>query len=138
MSQLRARCAILVAVVGPSCSDKRDAVPAVAPAKVEPATGIDKRADELIAKMTLEEKLGQLNQYSSGHTGIGGEHVSFEKLIAAGQLGSVLMVGAKEINQLQHVAMERSRLHIPVLFAWDVIHGYRCLLYTSDAADERS
>ena len=49
-----------------------------------------------------------------------------DELIAKGGVGSVLwLIDVKEINRLQHIAMEKSRLHIPILFAFDVIHGYR-------------
>src|SRR5262249_30820908 len=62
----------------------------------------------------------------NGHdTGIGAGARPFKDLIAAGQIGSIMMVGAKATNELQKIAVERSRLMIPILFAWDVIHGYR-------------
>ncbi len=84
------------------------------------------RASELLAQMTLDEKIGQLNQLANGHlTGPETGHRSVEELIAAGQLGSILMTGAKDINALQRIAIEHSRLKIPLLFAYDVIHGYR-------------
>jgi beta-glucosidase len=49
-----------------------------------------------------------------------------DDLISQGKVGSVLwLIDVKEINRLQHIAVEKSRLHIPILFAFDVIHGYR-------------
>ncbi len=75
--------------------------------------------------MTIDEKVGQLNQAA----GIQIPMMGTEKpdgLIADGKVGSILwLVNSKEINRLQHIAIEKSRLHIPVLFAFDVIHGYR-------------
>jgi beta-glucosidase len=85
---------------------------------------IERKADALLGQMTLEEKLGQLQQLDGHADGrYREEHV---ELIRKGQLGSTLNVrGAARTNELQRIAMERSRLKIPVLFAFDVIHGYR-------------
>ncbi len=72
--------------------------------------------------MTLEEKIGQLNQFS-GASGAG--RPDYRQMIAAGQIGSLLNVtGAKETNELQRIAVNQSRLKIPILFGSDVIHGY--------------
>jgi beta-glucosidase len=83
------------------------------------------RAEELLKQMTVEEKIGQMNQVS----GVVMPLLASEKpdnLIAAGKVGSVLwLFESKEINRLQHIAVDKSRLHIPILFAFDVIHGYR-------------
>jgi beta-glucosidase len=85
---------------------------------------IEGRINALIAQMTLEEKLGQLQQLDGEANGQHRpEHV---EMIRQGRLGSTLNVrGAKQTNQLQRLAVEQSRLKIPVLFAFDVIHGYR-------------
>jgi beta-glucosidase len=84
-----------------------------------------RRAGELLKQMTVDEKIGQMNQVS----GIVMPLLATEKpdkLIVAGKAGSVLwLFDVKEINRLQHLAVEKSRLHIPILFAFDVIHGYR-------------
>ena len=90
---------------------------------------IEHRVGELLKRMTLEEKVGQLVQYSGGNaTGPGTEGLDYRELIAKGQIGSLLNVtGAAETNSLQRVAMERSRLKIPLLFGLDVIHGYRTI-----------
>ena len=76
-------------------------------------------------KMSLEDKIGQLVQYSYGSaTGPDASHLSYEDLIARGQIGSLLNIhGSDEVNRLQHIAMEKSQLHIPLLFGLDVIHG---------------
>ncbi len=84
-------------------------------------TELDARVNELLAKMTLEEKVGQLNLPGLDKTDV-------ESLIAAGKAGAVLAaLGAEQTNRLQRVAVERSRLHIPLLFGYDVIHGYRTI-----------
>ena len=84
-----------------------------------------RRAEDLLKQMTLEEKVGQLNQAP----GIDLPGVSYgkpEDLISQGKAGSILWLSdTKEINRLQHIAVEKSRLHIPILFGFDVIHGYR-------------
>jgi beta-glucosidase len=84
----------------------------------------ERKIGALLAQMTLEEKLGQLQQLDGHADGrYREEHVD---LIRNGRLGSTLNVrGAARTNELQRIAMERSRLKIPVLFAFDVIHGYR-------------
>lgn len=83
------------------------------------------KAEALLQKMTIEEKVGQLNQSAGVILPIlGGEKP--DALIGKGGVGSILwLIDVKEINRLQHIAVEKSRLHIPILFAYDVIHGYR-------------
>ena len=83
------------------------------------------RAKELLKQMTLDEKVGQLNQ-SSGIVMHGFVEEKPDVLIAQGKVGAILWLNdVKEINRLQHIAIEKSRLHIPILFGFDVIHGYR-------------
>ena len=89
---------------------------------------LNARVDELLEQMTLEEKIGQLAQYTAGSTITGptGEKLDFDAMLAKGEIGSLFNVtGAKETNHYQHIAVEKSRLHIPLLFGLDVIHGHR-------------
>src|SRR5262245_1169492 len=82
---------------------------------------LDIRVTNLLSQMTLEEKIGQLNLLDVKDAGL-------ESAIAAGQVGGVLnAAGAVQTNKLQHLAIEHSRLHIPLLFGYDVIHGYRTI-----------
>src|SRR5689334_22395620 len=91
-----------------------------------PGDGIEERIDKLIARMTLEEKLGQL-QILDGEAD-GKYRLEHIEMIRKGLLGSTLNVrGAKRTNELQRVAVEQSRLKIPLLFGFDVIHGYRTI-----------
>ena len=84
-------------------------------------TQLDARVNGLLAKMTLEEKVGQLNLFNVDKTNLG-------QAIVSGKVGSVLnAVGAAQTNKLQRLAIERSRLQIPLLFGYDVIHGYRTI-----------
>jgi beta-glucosidase len=94
-----------------------------------PVNNRDARIENLVSQMTLEEKSGQLNQYSAGQpTGPGTHRNAYETMIAAGQVGSLLNVtSAEQVNHYQRIAVERSRLHIPLLFGLDVIHGFRTI-----------
>jgi beta-glucosidase len=83
------------------------------------------RARALLAKMTVEEKAGQLNQ-AAGIRLPGVSEAGPDDAIRKGQAGSVLwLTGAEEINRLQRIAIEESRLRIPLLVGFDVVHGYR-------------
>jgi beta-glucosidase len=88
---------------------------------------INAKVDALLKQMTLDEKIGQLVQFSAGFaTGPGseGKNQRFDEMVAKGQVGSFLnVVGADATNHYQHIAMEKSRLHIPLIFGLDVIHG---------------
>src|SRR5207302_5550060 len=88
---------------------------------------IEKKINALLARMTLEEKLGQLQQLDGESNGnFRPEH---RDLVRKGLLGSTLNVrGAQRTNELQRIAIEESRLKIPLLFGFDVIHGYRTIL----------
>lgn len=91
------------------------------------AKELNARVEALLKKMTLDEKIGQLVQYSAGFaTGPNASNLTYEDLVTKGQVGSMLnVVGAEKTNHYQHIAMEKSRLHIPILFGLDVIHGHR-------------
>ena len=88
---------------------------------------LDARVESLLKKMTLDEKVGQLVQYTGGQpTGPGTGRTDYEEMISQGQIGSLFNINtAKETNAYQHLAVEKSRLHIPILFGEDVIHGFR-------------
>ena len=93
---------------------------------------IDQRISDLLKHMTIEEKAGQLNQLNGGlFTGPAandaGQKAKMQQL-RDGKVGSFLNVlGAKETKAVQKIAVEESRLGIPVLFGFDVIHGYRTI-----------
>ncbi|MFY9151843.1 MAG: beta-glucosidase BglX [Prolixibacteraceae bacterium] len=85
--------------------------------------------DDLMAKMTLEEKLGQLNLPASGDiiTGAGSNNNIAEK-IREGKVGGLFNIkSAEKIKAVQKIAVEESRLKIPLIFGMDVIHGYQTL-----------
>jgi beta-glucosidase len=91
------------------------------------AKPLNARVETLLKKMTLDEKIGQLVQFSAGFaTGpnAAAANTRFEDMVARGQVGSFLnVVGADATNHYQHLAMEKTRLHIPLIFGLDVIHG---------------
>lgn len=85
--------------------------------------------DKLMSQMTIEEKIGQLNLPVSSSFIAGeqkkGELSPLEQRISRGEIGGLFgMKGARQIREKQQVAVEKSRLHIPLLFGLDVIHGY--------------
>jgi beta-glucosidase len=91
-----------------------------------PASDAEARAfaDKLIAKMTLAEKLGQMTQVPLNYP----TKPAPDVMARNGDVGSFLFItDAAEINRLQHAAVDGSRLHIPLLFGFDVIHGFRTI-----------
>lgn len=89
------------------------------------ATDIQTQVAALLSQMTVEEKAGQLTQYFT-FPGVADELAKIEAEMRAGRAGSLLFVAeADEIDRLQRIAVEESRLGIPVLFGYDVIHGFR-------------
>lgn len=92
-------------------------------AAVAQTSDYEARIDELLGQMTLEEKIGQLNQ----QTGVGYTD-DMAGRVRAGIVGSLLNeVDPETVNSLQRVAVEESRLHIPLIFARDVIHGFKTI-----------
>lgn len=88
---------------------------------------IDQKVNDLLKKMTIEEKIGQLNQYTGDNQATGPITINPNKQseIKAGLVGSMLnIIGTKYTRQYQELAMQ-SRLKIPLLFGQDVIHGYK-------------
>jgi beta-glucosidase len=81
------------------------------------------RANLLHKQMTLEEKIGQLSQLFDF-----GKEKAIDHAASNGQLGSLLLVtGPAEINGLQHLAVDHTCVHIPLIFGFDVIHGFRTI-----------
>ncbi len=88
---------------------------------------IDQKVNDLLKKMTIEEKIGQLNQYTGDNSATGPITINPNKQaeIKAGLVGSMLnIIGTKYTRQYQELAMQ-SRLKIPLLFGQDVIHGFK-------------
>ena len=87
------------------------------------------RANDLLKQMTLDEKIAQLSQLPGNKDPLFVKNAGFpEDVIQKLGAGSVLWVPEpKQIDRLQHLAVEQSRMHIPILFGLDVIHGYRTI-----------
>lgn len=87
---------------------------------------MDKFINDLMSKMTLEEKIGQLNLPSSGDITTGqAKSSNIAEKIKKGQVGGLFNIkGVEKIKEVQRIAVEQSRLKIPLIFGMDVIHGY--------------
>jgi beta-glucosidase len=84
---------------------------------------VHQRVEALLKQMTLEEKIGQLSQLFAF-----GPSKGIDDAVEKGQVGSLLFVtDPAEINRLQHLAVEKTRMHIPLIFGFDVIHGFRTI-----------
>lgn len=96
-------------------------------------TSIESKVESLIKKMTLQEKIGQMNQYNgfwnvTGPVPKGGDAKAKYDHLAQGYVGSMLNVrGVKEVREVQKIAVEKSRLGIPLIIGFDLIHGYKTI-----------
>jgi beta-glucosidase len=96
-------------------------------------SNLDTKVDSVLKLMTLEEKIGQMNQYNgfwdvTGPTPKDGAAAIKYDHIKKGFVGSMLnVIGVKNVKALQKIAIDESRLHIPILFGYDVVHGYQTI-----------
>ncbi|RME64510.1 MAG: glycosyl hydrolase, partial [Alphaproteobacteria bacterium] len=103
------------------------------PAGAGDSAAVNRRIEALLAQMTLTEKAGQLAQFSEPGdvTGPTAENARNRKKLAfieSGVVGSMLnVVGVDNVRALQRIAVEKSRLHIPMIFGYDVIHGHKTI-----------
>ena len=125
MFRLGRRAAIIVSILAVSsaaaggvlAASRSSDEDALAPARRPADRGIESRVNNLLSQMTLQEKLEQIQLLPA---------VSDEEVRRG--LGSAFSItDPKEINRLQHIAVDESRLHIPMLFAFDTIHGFRTI-----------
>jgi len=92
---------------------------------------IDQKVADLLAQMTLEEKIGQMNQYNgfwdfTGPEPVDGDASQKYNNLTSGKVGSMLNVtGVKNVREVQELILEGSRLKIPAIFGFDAIHGYQ-------------
>jgi beta-glucosidase len=108
----------LLIITSVAFAQKKTAKPTIAPKEIF--------VSQLLAKMTLEEKIGQLNLPTSGDITTGQANSSnIAKKIEEGKVGGLFNIkSVQKIKEVQKIAVERSRLKIPLLFGMDVIHGY--------------
>jgi beta-glucosidase len=129
--QLAALGALCLSIPCSYAAAKHEAKPAQSPAPHPNAQlsgkELDRKVEALLSSMTLAEKAGQLNQFTAGvATGPGTHRENYDLMVEKGELGSLLnVIDAATSNHYQHIAMEKSRLHIPLLFGLDVVHGDR-------------
>ena len=97
-------------------------------------TNFDTQINDLMAKMTLEEKIGQMNQYNGFWDATGpnpdkGKSAKKYEELRKGHVGSMLNIkeGVKQVKALQKIAVEETRLGIPLIIAFDVIHGFKTI-----------
>jgi len=95
-------------------------------AEKEITISIEKRVNDLLGRMNVAEKIGQMSQVNAADGTIS---ASLREAIQAGQIGSVLnQVNVEVVNEMQRIAVEESRLGIPLLMGRDVIHGFKTVL----------
>ena len=118
---------LLLCPLAPSSAPSSDKASPSASSGTLSDSNVEKKVDELLHKMTLGEKVGQLVQYSAGQpTGPGTGRTDYDDMIRKGEVGALFNITtASKVNAFQHIAVEQSRLHIPLLFGLDVIHGFR-------------
>ena len=96
-----------------SCTERKSSTVGASPE-------VERRVDQLLSRMTLAEKIGQMNQVSAG-----GEVANYADALRKGQIGSILNeVDPVKVNEFQRISVEESRLGIPLLVGRDVIHGF--------------
>jgi beta-glucosidase len=118
--------ALVLAALAPASGQQQRRQQRARGVRAAQGNDVERRIDALIARMTLEEKLGQLQQLGGDNGGHANPDIY--EIARAGKLGSTLGVrGARNTNDLQRAAVEGSRLKIPLIFGFDVIHGYRTI-----------
>lgn len=129
MSVIKTMSFVFITIAILSCSSK------IIQPKVAfvPKNQLEIRVDSVLKLMTLEEKIGQLNQYNgfweiTGPTPKEGQAAKKYANLKNGLVGSMLNVkGVKDVRALQKIAVEETRLGIPLIFGFDVIHGYKTI-----------
>jgi beta-glucosidase len=121
--------ALLLAIVLTSPPTQAQSHDSTKPNPAIPEAKVKSRANDLLKQMTLDEKIAQLVQlpgFPVPEFAPNADGQTVEQIIEKRGAGSMLWVSdPKEIDRFQHIAVEKSRLHIPILFGLDVIHGYR-------------
>lgn len=126
---------LLIALALIACENERryDLLASNSTLAVDEASEIDKKVTTLLSKMTLEEKIGQMNQYNgfwdfTGPTPDNGDAAWKYDHLRKGWVGSMLNVrGVEDVRAVQKIAVEETRLGIPLIIGFDVIHGYETI-----------
>ncbi|MFC0603885.1 beta-glucosidase BglX [Winogradskyella pulchriflava] len=124
---------LVIAICFISCNRSNDKLAVLSEVENDTSTTIDNKVEELLSKMTLEEKIGQMNQYNgfwdlTGPAPAEGAAAKKYEHLRKGYVGSMLNVrGVEDVRKVQKVAVEETRLGIPLIIGFDVIHGYETL-----------
>ena len=116
-----------------SCSKQKEELTFLSGTETSDPNSIESKVEELLSKMTLEEKIGQMNQYNgfwdlTGPAPAQGVAAKKYDQLRKGLVGSMLNVrGVKDVRAVQKIAVEETRLGIPLIIGFDVIHGYETL-----------
>ncbi len=126
MKTLKIISCLFLSIVLLSCNDNNKK-------EIKTNKTIAQKVDSLLALMTLKEKIGQMNQYNgfwdaTGPSPKNGDAEKKYKQLKAGLVGSMLnVIGVKNVRAIQKIAVEETRLHIPLIIGYDVIHGFKTL-----------
>lgn len=116
-----------------SCSEQKQELTLISEEDKSNSYSINNKVEELLSKMTLEEKVGQMNQYNgfwdlTGPAPAEGDAARKYEHLRKGYVGSMLNVrGVEDVRKVQKIAVEETRLGIPLIIGFDVIHGYETL-----------
>ena len=114
MRQIRILCLAACLALALSCGGRKSG------STIGASPEVERRVESLLSRMTLAEKIGQMNQVSAG-----GDVSNYAEALRKGQIGSILNeVDPVKINEYQRICLEESRLGIPLLVGRDVIHGF--------------
>ena len=123
--------ALLICVIFVTSCKNNESNQSVSDIKTSKTLSVEDKVEALLSKMTLEEKIGQMNQYNgfwdvTGPAPSDGEaEIKYEHL-RKGYVGSMINVkGVKDVRAVQKIAVEESRLGIPLIIGFDVIHGFK-------------
>lgn len=120
-------CVILVT----SCKNSSESNQSIDNIKTSKTLSVEDKVEALLSKMTIEEKIGQMNQYNgfwdvTGPAPSNGEAEKKYEHLRKGYVGSMINVkGVKDVRAVQKIAVEESRLGIPLIIGFDVIHGFK-------------
>ncbi|MDA0176329.1 MULTISPECIES: beta-glucosidase BglX [Mesoflavibacter] len=131
MNSIKYYLLFLSAILFIGCNSNKETSLSLDEIKTSKSLSIDQKVEALLSKMTLEEKVGQMNQYNgfwdvTGPAPTEGEAEKKYEHLRKGYVGSMINVkGVKDVMAVQKIAVEETRLGIPLIIGFDLIHGYK-------------